>query len=161
MKTDTSMAVRAQEENWLSILELAVQEVFDIMLGCRLEPASGSDHRTGGEITAMVGLAGSACGVLTFCCSTRTATALAERMLGADTIRSEDHVWDALGELCNMIAGNFKNKLSRMDGACLLSVPTVITGGEYTFHSLADGGSLESIMLFDGSPVIVRLDLHS
>jgi chemotaxis protein CheX len=161
MKTDTSIVARAQEENWQPILELALQEVFEIMLGCRLEPASGSEHRTSGEITAMVGLAGSACGVLTVCCSVRTATAVAERMLGAETVRSEDHVWDALGELCNMIAGNFKNKLSGMDGTCMLSVPTVITGGEYSFHSLADGGSLETIMLFDGSPVIVRLDLHS
>lgn len=161
MKTNTSMVARSQEENWQPILELALQEVFEIMLGCRLEPSAGAEHCTDGEITAMVGLAGSACGVLTVCCSDRTATAVAKSMLGAETVRTQDDVCDALGELCNMIAGNFKNKLSGVDGTCLLSVPTVITGGEYSFHSLADGGALETIMLFEGKPVIVRLDLHS
>jgi chemotaxis protein CheX len=161
MNTGTSISARAQNENWLPILELALQEVFEIMLGCRLEPAAGSEQRTGGEITAMVGLAGSACGVLTVCCSARAAAAVATHMLGAETVRSEDHVWDALGELCNMIAGNFKSKLSGVDGTCMLSVPTVITGGEYSFHALADGGSLETTMLFEGMPIIVRLDLHS
>jgi chemotaxis protein CheX len=70
-------------------------------------------------------------------------------------------VWDAIGEVCNMIAGNFKNKLSGMGSGCMLSVPTVITGGDYTFHSLADDGSLEVRLLFEGAPIQVALEIHS
>ena len=131
------------------------------MLGCRLEPADAAEHQATPELTAMVGLAGSACGILTVCCSNRTAASIADHMLGPENARSEDHIWDALGELCNMIAGNFKNKLSGVDGSCMLSVPTVITGGEYSFHSLADGGCLECTMLFEGAPIVIRLELHS
>jgi len=161
MTVNVSIATRSREENWLPILELSVQEVFEIMLGCRLEPAASSESKPPGEFTAMIGLAGELCGVLTVCCGTRSANLIAVRMLGAELVTSEEQVWDALGEICNMIAGNFKNKLSGTDGHCLLSVPTVITGGEYNFHALVDGRSLETTMLFEGAPIAVRLELHS
>ncbi len=38
MNTDISLLTRSREENWLPILELAVEEVFEIMLGCRVRP---------------------------------------------------------------------------------------------------------------------------
>jgi hypothetical protein len=60
-----------------------------------------------------------------------------------------------------MIAGNFKNKLTGMADHCMLSVPTVITGGDYAFHSLADAGSLEVMFLFEGSALSVALEIHS
>jgi CheY-specific phosphatase CheX len=81
-------------------------------------------------------------------------------MLG-DSVASEEQVSDALGEICNMVTGNFKNKLAGTDERCMLSVPTVINGGEYNFRSMADGSSLETVVLFEDAPVAVRLQLHS
>ncbi len=158
MSTDISFATRAHEENWLPILELAVEEVFEIMLGCRVKPAS-SEHVVNGEFTAMVGLAGALCGVLTIRCDAQTARQVAKSMLG-DTADFEQEVADALGEVCNMIAGNFKNKLAGTDERCMLSVPTVISGGEYSFRSMADGDSLDTVLLFEGAPVAIRLQLQ-
>ena len=114
MSTDTSFAARSHEENWLPVLELAVEEVFEIMLGSRVKPMAQSEHKPRGEFTAMVGLAGALCGILTVCCDAKTAGELAKRMLG-DAATSEGEVGDALGEICNMIAGNFKNKLAGTD----------------------------------------------
>ena len=161
MSTDMSFAERAQQENWTPILELSTREVFEIMLDCTLEPASGSEQKGANEFTAIIGLAGSLCGLLTLSCNAHTANEIAVRMLGADAANPGEQVWDALGELCNMIAGNFKNKLSGAGSHCLLSVPTVITGPEYDFHSLSDGGSFETTLLFEGSTVVVRLELHT
>ncbi|MBZ5657319.1 MAG: chemotaxis protein CheX [Acidobacteriia bacterium] len=160
MTVDTSSAVRSREENWQPVLELAVEEVFEIMLGCRVTPASRSQHKTCEDYTAMIGLAGSLCGVLTVCCGAHTAKQVAKCMLG-DIASSEDQVADALGEICNMVAGNFKNKLTGMDGRCMLSVPTIISGGEYEFRSLADGETLDVCVLFEEAPVTVRLELHT
>lgn len=81
-------------------------------------------------------------------------------MLRLDVACSEEQVCDAIGEICNMIAGNFKNKLTGFDKPWLLSVPAVVTGRAYRFHSLAGGESLESSLMLDGWPVIVRLDIH-
>lgn len=159
MSTNISMVARSHEENWLPILELAVEEVFEIMLGCRVKPVSPAEPKTARGWTAVVGLAGALCGILTFSCDPKTAREVARAMLGADA-GSEEQVSDALGEICNMIAGNFKNKLARTDGACLLSLPTVIKGDEYSLRSLADGENLETVMMFAGAPVSVALQLH-
>ena len=160
MSVDTSLPARSQEENWLPVLELAVEEVFEIMLGCRVKPAPEEKVDTTRGFTAMVGLAGAMCGVLTFSCDQNTAREVARCMLGPEIADSEEQVSDALGEICNMIAGNFKNKLSGTDGRCMLSVPTVIKGEEYSFHSLAHGETLETVLLFENAPVAVTLQLH-
>ena len=160
MSTETSLAMHAQEENWLPILELATEEVFEIMLGRHVKPVPKEGQQLPTEFTAMVGLAGALCGILTLCCDRKTARALAMCMLGPEIADSEEQVSDALGEICNMIAGNFKNKLSGSHG-CMLSVPTVIKGEEYTFYSLADGAVIETIMLFEESLLTVSLRLHS
>lgn len=145
-------------ENWLPMLELSVREVFEIMLGSRIE---ATDEISASEFTAMVGLAGQLCGVLTLKCSTQSAALMTSKMLGGDPKDSEEQIWDALGEICNMIAGNFKNKLTGVADRCMLSVPTVVTGADYNFHSLADAGSIGMSILFEGAPVTVSLEIHS
>lgn len=142
------------------MLELAVREVFEIMLGCKLEAVT-DDTASTSEFTAMVGLAGQVCGVLTMRCGAQAGTLMASKMLGLDPGQADEHMWDALGEICNMIAGNFKNKLTGMGDRCMLSVPTVITGGDYSFHSLADRGTLEIPFLFEGAPILISLEIHS
>ncbi len=160
MSTDTSFIARSHEENWLPVLELAVEEVFEIMLGSRVKPVATPGRMPDREFTAMIGLAGALCGILTVCCSAKTAGQIAKKMLG-DTANSAEEVGDALGEICNMIAGNFKNKLAGTDERCMLSVPTVISGGEYSLHAMADGNAVESLLLFEDAPVAVRLQLQS
>ena len=112
MSAAGGLAKRSHEENWLPILELAIQEVFDIMLGCQAKPVAPSEHKTNAEFTAMVGLAGALCGILTVCCDANTAHQIATRMLG-DAASSEEQAADALGEMCNMITGNFESGSSR------------------------------------------------
>jgi len=147
-------------EGWLPLLEVAVREVFEIMLGSKLEPLANLDP-TPCEFTAMVGLAGQLCGVLTMRCTQNSAQLMTSKMLGMDPKDTDQHMWDAIGEIANMVAGNFKNKLTGIGEHCMLSVPTVITGGDYSFHSLADAGPLEVMFLFEGAPVMVSLEVHS
>jgi chemotaxis protein CheX len=147
-------------ESWLPLLELAVREVFEIMLGSKLDPLT-DPNPVNCQFTAMVGLAGQLCGVVTMRCTAQSAMLMTSKMLGIDPKDAEKQVWDAIGEIANMIAGNFKNKLTGMGSGCMLSVPTVITGGDYSFHSLADAGPMEVMFLFEGAPVVVALEVHS
>ncbi|HEY1265162.1 MAG TPA: chemotaxis protein CheX [Terriglobales bacterium] len=147
-------------ESWLPLMELAVREVFEIMLGSALEPLT-DPNPVNCEFTAMVGLAGQLCGVVTMRCTAQSAILMTSRMLNVDPKEAEKQVWDALGEIANMIAGNFKNKLTGMGSGCMLSVPTVISGGDYSFHSLADAGPMEVMFLFERAPVVVALEIHS
>jgi outer membrane protein OmpA-like peptidoglycan-associated protein len=76
---------------------------------------AGGEIRASGsrDFTAMVGLAGALCGILTICCSSSTAHQLAKTMLGA-AAESEEQVGDALGEICNMVTGNFESASAKM-----------------------------------------------
>lgn len=148
------------EQSFLAILEPATQEVFEIMLGCQVKAANPLEHELHSGLTAIVGLAGALCGVVTMRCAVETAGQIARGMLG-DASASEIQVADALGEMCNMIAGNFKNKLTGTDERCMLSVPSVISGSEYRFHSLVEGSSTETVVLFENSPVAIRLQLKN
>jgi chemotaxis protein CheX len=163
MSTGAQVAVRPPLSEWLPILELAVHEVFSIVLGSQLGPGTKSESEPATEdiFTAMVGLAGSLRGVVTFCCGASSANQIAVRMLGPEGACAEEQIWDAIGEICNMIAGNFKNKLVGFDGSCLLSVPAVVTGRAYRFHSLAGGDSVQTVLLLEGARLVIRLDLHA
>src|SRR5262249_31138935 len=113
------------------------------------------------EVTAMVGLAGQLCGVLTLRCDSPSANLMAAKMLGVDIKDANEQMWDALGEVCNMIAGNFKNKLTGIGDRCMLSVPTVVTGADYSLHALTDGGPLERVFSFGNSSILISLEVHS
>lgn len=117
MSTDISLLGRSHEENWLPILELAVEEVFEIMLGCRVKPMPKLTQCATDGCTAIVGLAGALCGMLTLSCDTKTARAVAQGMLGAEVAASEEQVSDALGEICNMVAGNFESGAAQIKSA--------------------------------------------
>lgn len=147
-----------QAEDWQPILDRATQEVFEIMLGCQVKLVVPAEHKLQGGFTSIVGLAGALCGVVTICCAAATAVMMAKGMMG-DAGDSDAQALDALGEMCNMIAGNFKNKLAGTDERCMLSVPSVISGSQYKFHSLVNGKSLETTVLFGDSPVAIRLQL--
>ena len=90
-----------------------------------------------------------------------TATRIAVRMLGIESEEVTDSVRDALGEMCNMAAGNFKAKINGMADACMLSIPTVVSGRDYQIHSLAAGERFEVAVTLEGLPIWVVLDLHS
>jgi chemotaxis protein CheX len=155
-----TLASPEAHECWLSTLELAMREVFELMLGCPLAIPPEPPATEGLDITSMVGLAGQLCGILSVRCSAKSAARMASRMLGVDAEKAGPEMWDAVGEVCNMVAGNFKNKISGMGDGCMLSVPTVITGGDYSVHSMVNE-NIHATFLFEGEPVALSLEIHS
>ena len=145
-------------ETWPALLEDATREVFEIMLGAQLA-AAGAVDLSNSEFTSMIGLAGQLTGVFMVRCDGRCAARITSRMLAIPEDQTGEQVWDALGELCNMVAGNFKNKLAGISEHCMLSVPTVIHGGDYRFRSMADGESMQISLLVEGSPITIDLNL--
>jgi chemotaxis protein CheX len=81
-------------------------------------------------------------------------------MLGEDPGAAPDSLLDAMGEVCNMVAGNFKSKLLGVPDSCMLSVPTVITGGDYDLYPVGNGPRYRVQMMYEGSPLAITLDVH-
>jgi chemotaxis protein CheX len=155
-----SLTVEKNHQDWVPIMELATREVFEMMLRCQLEvPKMGEIGSF--DATSMVGLAGKVCGLLTISCGGKSAALMASKMLGVDVREGSREVLDALGEICNMVAGNFKNKIAGLGEGCMLSVPTVITGKNYSLHSLGDSAALEVRLLFENQPIVISLRTHS
>ncbi len=157
-RSETDAASR--REYWAPLLELSVQEVFGLMLGECLDATPEPAPENSLDVTSMVGLAGSLCGLLTLRCSSKSAALMATKMLGADGAGATSQMEDAVGEVCNMVAGNFKNKISGIGDGCKLSVPTVITGSNYSLCTLANDYTMEINLLFHGSPILISLQLN-
>ena len=162
--SETSLpAAVFDRSTWTPLLELSAREVFDIMLGTRLqpfEPSADEPSVSQREFTALVGLAGSLCGVLSIRCNNQAARTMASKMLGMPPEEVDNDSWDALGEIANMIAGNFKGKLSGFGNHCMLSVPTIIVGSDYETRSLAASNMIEAIFEFEQNLLSVTLELH-
>jgi len=160
MKTASELlANNHNHQEWIPMIEVAAREVFELMLHCKLgvpDPATEDAL----DITSMVGLAGQLCGVMSLRCTAKAATLMASKMLGVEPDKVGAEMCDAFGEICNMIAGNFKNKIAGLGEGCMLSVPTVITGQDYSLHSLSDS-ALEVNLQFEGTPILISLQLHS
>ena len=131
-------------------LDGSVEEVFELMLGtaCRREPeaVAGSEE----QVTAVVGFGGLLSGACVFRSGGRAACELAGRMTGMEFAAVDDTVKDAIGEICNMLAGSWKGKVPELASQCGLSVPAVITGHDYQLHVQAPEFRLEHLFSFDG-----------
>ena len=149
------------DPGWKAILECATMEVFQMMAGVQLEPVPSPTEEPKGEHTAMVGLAGALCGVVTIRCTKASSSSLASAMLGGDAASSPSTVSDALGELCNMVAGNFKTKISSLADRCMLSVPTVISGEDYSMEMAEPNEGIALSFTMDGKAVWVALVIHT
>jgi chemotaxis protein CheX len=154
-----SRTANNEHGEWLSVIELATREVFEMMLGCQLEEAQ-PELAAFCDTTSIVGLAGKLSGTLTVSCGAKSATLMASKMLAKEALDGSREVSDALGEVCNMVAGNFKNKIPGLDDGCMLSVPIVITGKNYSTHSLGNSSVLDLKLLFEGMPFFVRLQIR-
>jgi chemotaxis protein CheX len=139
----TLTAQTANPKNWVAQLDDAVAEVFEVMLGqpCTvLGKASAMDRNTS-TIAAEIVLSGTLEGR----CEVRLSVLAAERLTNAllgtegnwDDPMDDSMIDDAVGELCNMIAGGWKSRLETPASACDLSVSAVRRG--YAREDLPDG----------------------
>lgn len=159
MSTSTVEPMPCTRENFLAPqnLELAdaiVIEIFKLMFGLDIHsiddcgpapPISAQDERT-----AIVGFSGSLRGSCQIRISTSAARSIAAAMLGGAPIgEDDDSVNDALGELCNMLAGGWKNGVQGLSSECALSPPTVISGCDYKVHMTKPSVRLSRSYRFD------------
>ena len=53
-----------------------------------------------------------------------------------------------------------RTRSAGLGDGCMLSVPTVITGAEYNLHSLVND-EMHTVLLFEGEPVVLSLEIHN
>ena len=112
------------------------------------------------HMTGVVGIAGAIRASFTLQCSNASAIKLASQMLGIapDAPDAQTAACDALGDVCNSVAGSFKANIGLGD-ACMLSVPTIITGRDYRFCSRESYERMELSLLFEGETLAATLEV--
>ncbi|NVN89793.1 MAG: chemotaxis protein CheX, partial [Desulfuromonadales bacterium] len=71
-------------------------------------------------------------------CPVSLALKITSSMLGMECDEVNEDLNDAIGEIANMLGGSVKQVLSKGGLDVKLSIPTVISGEDYTVNSLSD-----------------------
>jgi len=139
-------------------LDAAVEEVFQMMLGIRCPRSHEALAPVQGEsVTAVVGFGGLLSGACVFRSRSDVAIRIAAQMTGMEFGDVDDTVKDAIGEICNMLAGAWKGKVPELAAHCGLSVPAVITGRDYNLHVQAPEFQLNHNYTFADSQFAVTI----
>jgi chemotaxis protein CheX len=138
----------------LSRADKTVAEIFEMMLGLEIEVVEtsdpGPDTPESDDRTAIVGFSGAMRGSCQVRMTAQAARSIASAMLGGAPIaEGDDSIDDALGELCNMLAGGWKNDTPGLSSECALSPPTVISGRSYRVHMVKPSVKVSRLYRFD------------
>jgi chemotaxis protein CheX len=134
-------SVHVTEEEMATHVIDATKEVFSTMVMLDVEdcfPLSEPVTRFKCSITGMVGLVGTYSGVLSIHCPQPLALKITANMLGMEEEEASEDINDALGEIANMLGGHVKMVLSKGGMDINISIPTVISGEEYTINSMSE-----------------------
>jgi chemotaxis protein CheX len=140
-----------------SNLDASVEEVFEMMLGvaCSAMTEAAPDEME--TITAVVGFGGLLSGACVFRSSGSAALAIAAKLTGMEFTGIDDTVKDAIGEVCNMLAGAWKGRVPDLSANCGLSIPAVITGRDYNIHVQAPEFRLHHLYRFEQQAFAVTI----
>lgn len=140
----------------------ATKEIFTtmIMMEITLEETQESHGPLTDNITAMIGLAGTHKGVLAVHFPYAVALAITSSFLMMDVTEINDDVHDAMGEIANMLGGNVKTILSEKGRDIDLSMPSTISGSEYSFQSDKDVDRVIIKFGTEKGAFLVELDLE-
>lgn len=116
-------------------MDEVVEEVFSLMMGVACAPVEDCPLGEAETISAVIGLAGAMSGTCVLRSGERAATRMAGALTGMEVTSLDNMVKDAIGEICNMVAGAWKGKIPGLASGCMLSTPTVVTGSNYQLHT--------------------------
>lgn len=165
MTTATSVRPAALTAEYINPVISATRSVFEMMLDC-VPTRTGLRLKTQGEasqeVSAVIGVSGSAAGTIIVGLPLSVACAVLERMVGDSATTVTPAVCDAVGELTNMIAGAAKAQLAKYELS--ISLPNVIAGSKYIMHSPADSQPMVISFDSDIGPFVIEVafsDLQS
>lgn len=149
------MAWQGSHPEWIARLDSAVSEVFEMMLARNCKPGeiAGSIAPC---ISARILFSGAIQGECVLFASESVAQVTAEALLGIPSAPGDPMAGDAIGELCNMIAGGWKSKLGSEEAGCAISPPSV-TLNDTEIRLNSDSG-FERVYSFEGNVFSIHMN---
>jgi chemotaxis protein CheX len=152
-----------EHEEIVKYVSSATADVFSTMLGMEVAPKPEHVEETppmiADGVMALVGLAGTCTGAGVITCGTAFAIQVCNHLLMAEETSVNEDVLDAMGEVANMIIGNFKTLAEEHVGPLCLSIPTVIHGRNFTSRSIGNAAWVVVPFECNGDIMQVRICL--
>jgi chemotaxis protein CheX len=127
-------------EKIVAAVSAATAEVFSTMLTMEMVAqesfAQASTPAPSDGVVTLIGLAGKWVGTGSICCTPELARKISGQLLMSECASVDQEVLDAMGEVTNMIIGNFKNTLEPDAGPLTLGIPVVIFGHNFMASSV-------------------------
>jgi len=129
-----------------------------------LEPRAGKPYlkegkQAKGDVSAIIGLTGSARGSLALSFSEESILKIVSNMLGENYGAINGEVRDAVGEITNMISGVARKKLEAEGFNIAAAIPTVVSGKDHSFIHVLGGPSIIIPFETDNGPFFVDVCL--
>jgi Predicted signal transduction protein len=142
-------------------LAQALDRAFQTMLSLKLETVNRASVEllTGEHVMGTIGFSGKAVGRVFLRMSSDSARRIAGAILGADPASLKDfaEINDVIGELLNIMTGNFKSNLCDAGLDCRLEPPHVSTTSDIKTPTFP-GGGLER-MAFKSGDIVLFVDV--
>ena len=142
------------------LVSSGVASVFGTMLNLPVEEESKSAPVTEGEsqIAGSVGFIGVVTGVVFVYSTVSFARKVTRGMLGHESASTrEEMINDAFGEITNMIVGHIKSRLADRGMTCVLTIPSILRGSNFTIESTSSTRRRISTFRCDGDQLVVEV----
>jgi chemotaxis protein CheX len=141
----------------------AVQNVFKTMLGVSItmgKPSLKTNRLTSAEVTGVLGFAGDKKGTFSLAFTEQSAVFIYKTMVGEDQAGITPEVVDAIGEITNIISGQFRVEIEKQGYHLSAGLPTVVVGHnvEINFITKVPVIILPFTFEMDGAPGHLYLD---
>lgn len=150
-----------EQDRIIESLQAATSEVFSTMLPISIETTKSYVEKSSAEpvdgVVALVGFTGPWVGTGSISCSATLACRLCAVLLMTEAEAVNDEVLDAVGEVANMIIGNYKTHIESYVGDLGLSIPTVIYGKNFTARSLNTSEWVAIEFNCEGEPLHIKV----
>ena len=112
-----------------------------------IEPIAGKpflkkDQIASGDVSGVIGLTGDAKGSLALSFTASCIFAILSNMLGETYTELNDEIYDAVGELTNMISGDARKHLEAEGLIITAAIPTIISGRNHIIKHIVSGPSI-------------------
>ena len=129
-------------ENTGALISAAVTEVFSTMLNMQMLAVPADECVFAGEsqIASAVGFTGRLSGVAYLYTTTRFAGRITRGLIGLDAteVATDEMVNDAMGEMANMVVGQFKSRLVDRGYPCVMTIPSIVRGSQFGIEAVSE-----------------------
>jgi chemotaxis protein CheX len=146
------------------LVSSAVSSVFGTMLNLPVVEESEGAPMSSGEqhLAGSIGFIGIVTGVIFVYSTVSFAHEVTRGMLGLETnITGEEMVNDAFGEITNMIVGHIKSRLADRGMTCVLTIPSILRGSNFTIEPTSSTRRRISTFRCGVNPLVVEVLLKS